>query len=151
MHYCYILYSSINSKTYNGYTVNPVKRIRQHNGVIKGGAKYTTRLHSEWTYLIIVELVDVEWTYNDALSFEWHIKYPTNRKPRPKEYNGAIGRLKGLLKASLMDKFKEKEMKLYVADQYFDYMQELVFAHDDKDNTYKNILSIHRLDELTYG
>ena len=29
MNYCYILYNDNNNKTYNGYTVNPTRRIRQ--------------------------------------------------------------------------------------------------------------------------
>ena len=35
-HSCYILYNQ-NGLTYNGYTVNFKRRIRQHNGEIKGG------------------------------------------------------------------------------------------------------------------
>ena len=46
MFFCYIL-SSLNEKylnsTYIGFTDNPLHRIRQHNGEIKGGAKFTKR------------------------------------------------------------------------------------------------------------
>ena len=37
---CYIIYNK--NKSYVGITNNLNKRIRQHNGMIKGGAKYTT-------------------------------------------------------------------------------------------------------------
>ena len=36
---CYILKSG--NRTYNGSTNNMRRRLRQHNGEIKGGAKYT--------------------------------------------------------------------------------------------------------------
>jgi structure-specific endonuclease subunit SLX1 len=96
MNYCYILYNDTNNKTYNGYTVNPARRIRQHNKELKGGAKYTTNnnVDIEWKYLLIIESNDFD--KHNALCFEWMIKYPTRKKPRPKEYQGILGRLKSL-------------------------------------------------------
>lgn len=59
---CYILVKNVDHKTYNGYTNNPTRRLRQHNGLIQGGAKYTTRerkvdkgIKRRWEYLVIVE------------------------------------------------------------------------------------------------
>jgi len=44
MHYCYIIFIfDAFGSTYNGYTVNREIRIRQHNGEIKGGARFTAR------------------------------------------------------------------------------------------------------------
>jgi structure-specific endonuclease subunit SLX1 len=44
MFFCYLL-KSVNEKykgdTYIGFTDDPIKRLRQHNGQIKGGAKKT--------------------------------------------------------------------------------------------------------------
>ena len=75
-------------KTYNGYTVNPARRIRQHNKELKGGAKYTTNNN--------VDIESNDFDKHNALCFEWMLKYPTRKKPRPKEYQGIIGRLKSL-------------------------------------------------------
>ena len=38
----YLLIHSNSNKTYIGITNNPERRIRMHNGEIKGGARYTT-------------------------------------------------------------------------------------------------------------
>ena len=40
---CYLIVSFDSSKTYIGITNDFTKRLRQHNGEIKGGAKYTTQ------------------------------------------------------------------------------------------------------------
>lgn len=45
----YLLVNEINNLTYVGITNNPDKRIRQHNGEIKGGAKYTSK-SEKWNY-----------------------------------------------------------------------------------------------------
>ena len=46
MYFCYILRSEnqkYQNETYIGFTDDPIHRIRQHNGLIKGGAKFTKR------------------------------------------------------------------------------------------------------------
>jgi predicted GIY-YIG superfamily endonuclease len=85
-HHVYILFDE-NKNTYVGYTVNPERRIKQHNRVLVGGAKFTSR-HSirsgdpwHWKFLMVVHCS--EFTYNSALSFEWSMKYPTNKRPQP--------------------------------------------------------------------
>ncbi len=54
-HGCYLLVSKESSNaTYIGYTVNPSRRIKQHNGgVRKGGARKTSR-RGPWYLLNIV-------------------------------------------------------------------------------------------------
>ena len=50
----YLLVNSDNNCTYVGITNNPERRIRQHNGIIKGGAKYTTRNKGKWDYYALI-------------------------------------------------------------------------------------------------
>jgi predicted GIY-YIG superfamily endonuclease len=92
--YCYVLYS--NHYTYNGYTNDPARRLRQHNGEITGGARATTR-HRPWTFMCILTSSDPKFTKNLALSIEWHIRYPTGKRPKPAEYHGVAGRIKSVL------------------------------------------------------
>lgn len=106
--YCYIIYSG--ERTYNGYTVNLGRRIRQHNGELVGGAR-STKCRQNWQYLVII--THPSWTKNEAMSLEWHIRYPTNKKPRPKCYSGVDGRLVSL---SLLD--LTPEHKVYVHNDY---------------------------------
>jgi len=48
----YLLIHTTSNKTYIGITNNPEKRLRMHNGEIKGGAKYTTinAKDGKWCY-----------------------------------------------------------------------------------------------------
>ena len=48
----YLLTNSENNCTYVGITNNPERRLRQHNGEIKGGAKYTLmkRGNGKWDF-----------------------------------------------------------------------------------------------------
>ena len=58
--------------TYVGITNDLKKRIRQHNGEIKGGAKYTKDRGTGWKYAIIVSGL----TKSSAYSFEYKVKHP---------------------------------------------------------------------------
>ena len=57
-------------RTYVGATKDLRRRIRQHNGEIKGGAKSTRG--GNWTYLFHCEGFE---SWRQALSFEWHLKH----------------------------------------------------------------------------
>ena len=85
MWYCYLLQSE--NKTYVGATIDPNRRLRQHNGEISGGAK-ATRGHV-WTRRALVGIFDNE---HDALSFEWHWK----RNSKKFKGNAIERRLKAL-------------------------------------------------------
>lgn len=106
-HHCYILHNTLRpSTTYNGYTVHPARRLRQHNGELAGGAKATSRLlkrGGRWTFLAIVSAEGL--TKHTGLSLEWHCRYPTCRRPRPAHLQGPSGRLRGLAMALAHPKF----------------------------------------------
>lgn len=124
MHYCYILYNDNNNKTYNGYTVNPLRRIRQHNSEIKGGAKYTTKSKVEWKYLLIIE--SEQFDKNNALCFEWMLKYPTRKKPKPREFQGITGRLKSLPLVLSYEKFENMNFKIKINILYLKETEEIL-------------------------
>ena len=75
-------------RTYAGVSPNPVRRLRQHNGEISGGAKYTTGVGSGWEHVCIV---DGFRTNIEALQFEWAVKHE-----KPRGQGGMRMRLKKL-------------------------------------------------------
>ena len=116
-YYNYIIYNE-NGNTYNGYTTNLSRRLKQHNGVIKGGARYTNG-KGPWKYLMI--LYDGDWTsISDAKKVEWNIRYPTRRKPRPPKYNGINGRILSIYDVcnNYYDDHQHINMKCYIDATY---------------------------------
>lgn len=117
-HLCYILANKTNSATYNGYTTCLERRLRQHNGEICGGAKYTARQCEkygvQWYALCAVTSNHPDFTKKKALSLEWHIRYPTGHRPRPKSFNGSEGRLRGLQLALQHPKFNHMDFTYVV-------------------------------------
>ena len=75
MFFCYIL-CSLNEKylngTYIGFTDDPLHRIRQHNGEIKGGAKFTKR-RRPWKLILVISNFPNKIA---ALKFEWAWQNP---------------------------------------------------------------------------
>ena len=69
--YLYVLTSaSPPGKTYVGVTNDPGRRLRQHNGQLQGGARYTSRF-KPWAFHAIFRFQ----TRHDALSVEWRVKH----------------------------------------------------------------------------
>lgn len=125
--YCYILKNSnenYKNITYNGSTNNLVRRIRQHNGIIKGGAKMTRIYGNTWLFYVVISGFS---DHINCLQCEWRIKHPDNKK-RCKKYSGPEGRIKGLIKVLLCDKWtmssniynKDLNINIWVAEQYKD-------------------------------
>ena len=75
-------------KTYIGSTVNINRRIRQHNGIIKGGAKYTRG--GLWTYYCV--LYNLNYTKNIVLSYEWHLKHIKTKLKTKKRSRARLAR-----------------------------------------------------------
>lgn len=91
MHFVYLLLNSKN-KTYVGYTNNPERRIRQHNGIIKGGAK-KTRHGAPWR--MVLKIIGFK-NKIEALQIEWMWQHPLKSKKtrgliRQMKQKGKIG------------------------------------------------------------
>lgn len=121
-HHCYIVYDDFNS-TYNGYTCNLKRRIRQHNAEIKGGARFTTRKQSKtndphhWKYMLSITSNDLIFDYKKALSLEWSVKNPTNKRTRPKRT--PLGRIESLPLVFSNPKFKDLSYIISVYQESF--------------------------------
>jgi structure-specific endonuclease subunit SLX1 len=85
--------------TYIGSTNNPNRRIRQHNSIIKGGAKYTKARGYKWEMFI---LLSGHMTHSNVLSCEWKMKH------LKKKYNGQINKVKSLNELLQLDKWTSK-------------------------------------------
>lgn len=123
VHACYLLKSTIGDSTYNGYTNDLTHRLRQHNGELVGGAKATTRLlRAGGTWEVIAVITgDDAFTYKRALSLEWRIRYPTGRRPRPRMYQGACGRMAGMALAMAHPKFADLTLVAHAKPEYTHY------------------------------
>jgi predicted GIY-YIG superfamily endonuclease len=139
-YFCYII-SNLNDLTYNGYTTNLKRRIRQHNGIIKGGAK-ATKNKDPWTYLAI--LTSCDWDcISVAMQHEWSIKYPTRCRPRPKHYNGELGRLNSLEHVFVhMQKKNCNNISCYVIEKYYDHVKIITSKYD--------FITIFKMDDLDF-
>jgi predicted GIY-YIG superfamily endonuclease len=77
MWYVYLLINSASTRTYVGATVDPDRRLRQHNGELVGGARAT---HGDsWQRVCLVRGFPDE---RAALQFEWMWKHYTRRGPK---------------------------------------------------------------------
>jgi predicted GIY-YIG superfamily endonuclease len=95
--YCYILrntHPKYRTLTYNGSTNDPLRRLRQHNEEIVGGAKATHGKGQSWEiYALMTGFKD----HINTLSCEWRIKHPSG-KPGKREprFCGVYGRILSL-------------------------------------------------------
>lgn len=122
MHTCYAL-TAQRDRSYVGYTVDPERRLRQHNGAIKGGARRTTRTASvaPWSFLFIVVVTHEAWGAHEALSLEWHLKvHRHTRKLRRKGECQSLLRIRLLQHALRLPKFApfREHMALFIQPAY---------------------------------
>jgi predicted GIY-YIG superfamily endonuclease len=97
MWYCYILRNKLEqfkNNTYNGSTNNPMRRLRQHNEEIKGGARATHGKGGAWE---ICAMLSGFPDHINALSCEWRMKCPSGKPgKREAKYQRVKGRISSL-------------------------------------------------------
>ena len=71
----YVYWIQSGQRAYIGATVDPTRRLRQHNGDIAGGAR-RTRNRGPWHFRCVVSGFR---TWKEALQYEWAAKYYTRR------------------------------------------------------------------------
>jgi predicted GIY-YIG superfamily endonuclease len=143
--FCYIIRSANLNCTYNGFTNCLERRLRQHNGEISGGAKYTNCKNKRpWQYYAILTGFI---TKNEALSCEWKIKHPTGKKQKPKIYTGIIGRINSLNLILNLDCWTNKSTGLCSGIQYTLYLADDVFNIIDINNIKPNV-TIKNINEI---
>lgn len=76
------------NSTYAGVSPDPVRRLRQHNGEIKGGAKYTRSKGPGWEHVCFVKGFQNK---IQTLQFEWAVKHA-----KPRNAGGIENRIKKL-------------------------------------------------------
>ena len=97
--FCYLLdsdhprASSLGGRTYIGFTVNPLRRKKQHNGILANGA-FKTRKWRPWEMVVLVTGFANQRT---ALQFEWTWQHGETSL----DTRGAILRLKGMVQERL--------------------------------------------------
>ena len=104
---CYILRSlnpKYKSKSYVGCTNNPIRRLRQHNGIIKGGAKATKGKGPYGVYGMISGFPNKI----SALQCEWALKHPDGKRRSNGKYYRLNGRVLGIDCLIQTDKWKNK-------------------------------------------
>lgn len=132
VHYCYILSLVDDDQvTYIGYTINIENRLRQHNGELRGGARFTTmhgiRKGKTWRVVALVTAPDLD--HRRGLSLEWHMKYPDggkgrHRRPRQKEERSkkapvrcAANKVCCMVKAMVHPKFVNDEFTAWIVPE----------------------------------
>lgn len=115
-HFCYIIINESKKNTYVGYTVKPDRRIRQHNGEIKGGAKYTSRHGPNWSFVALITSNCASFDNHLALSLEWHMK-PHRKKMKTNVENRVALLAKALMHPKMMCL---DHVSIAVAPAYYD-------------------------------
>jgi len=114
--------------TYNGSTNNPMRRLRQHNEEIKGGAKATHGKGGAWE---ICAMLSGFPDHINALSCEWRMKCPSGRPgKREARYQRVQGRVSSLNEILPLNRWTGKciidncdfKFKLHVLNDVVQYL-----------------------------
>lgn len=81
--FCYLIISEVSNNTYIGITTDIDRRLKQHNGIMQGGAKNTRR---ERPYKLIGTVSGFK-TRSEASKFEYSAKQKKGYGERIKLFN----------------------------------------------------------------
>ena len=131
MYFCYIL-RSLNEKykneTYIGFTDDPLHRIRQHNGLIKGGAKFTKRKRP-WKIVLVISNFPNKII---ALKFEWAWQNPFKSTLISKDIeNIEIPNKNNKKKYFTSLEFKLKALNILINSKIFEKIYLNIYIFDD--------------------
>ena len=101
IYYIYVLENRDSNKSYVGCTNNLDRRLKQHNKILSGGAKYTTSLNGGWNFIFYISGFPDKY---DALSAEWKMK----NIQRLNKYRGVKGRLESLIEFTYLNRWTSK-------------------------------------------
>ena len=106
------------NKSYIGYTNDFLRRWKQHNGYLKGGAKYTTNNIGKGVWQPIC-IVDGFICKKEAMRCEWKLKRARGYMNRVKNVNNILcNDIKFTSKGSNIDTLN---LKVYVNKDYKEY------------------------------
>ena len=105
MYYVYLLAEVSGNRTYVGFTSDLQRRLRQHNGELKGGAKSTRGRN--WEIHGYIEVDDMR----EGLQLEWRIKHPYGKK----KICGIDNRINAINYVLGLDKFNDKGWSFILA------------------------------------
>ena len=110
MYLVYIIKSD--NRSYIGMTNDFFKRWKQHNKILKGGAKYTSK-YENWSPICIIDGFE---TKSEAMQCEWKLK-------RAKGYYNRIKNLSSILEndqkwTSKSPLISSQKLTVYVIDKY---------------------------------
>ena len=139
--HCYLLRSLDPKhplKTYIGYTTNPIRRLRQHNGELKsGGARRTARNGRPWQFVAIIDGFEDKVT---AMQFEW----AWHHTHRSKTFREAVGddalakRMKR--KRGVKARFDELHVLLGACEPFNTYPLEVYFPDAENHELFCSLL-----------
>ena len=107
----YILKSE--NRSYIGMTNDFFRRWKQHNNILKGGAKYTTKYTTPWSPICIIDGFK---TKSEAMQCEWKLK-------RKKGYFNRLKHLSNLLQTSgkwtsKSPFIEDQNLTIYIVNEY---------------------------------
>jgi predicted GIY-YIG superfamily endonuclease len=140
VYWCYILRNTeekYKNHSYCGFTTDPIKRLRQHNKEIKGGAKATRK--GTWEFIILITGFK---TYNNALSCEWKLKHPDGKRRKNIKYNGINGKINTINTVLKLEKWTEQCDILNEDCEYIAFIASDIYKNLDINNIPKNITMI---------